>query len=101
MNNIQAATIPGFKSAFATINGVRLHYWLGGPPAGQPVILWHGFLGTGYAWHKVAPSLAEGGFFVLIPDMRGFGDSDKPAGEEGYDNRALAHECRSLVQEIG
>lgn len=93
--------IAGFRSETVTIDGVRLHYWVGGDPDGLPVILWHGFLGTGFAWHKVAPALAKAGLAVLIPDMRGFGDSDKPAGDVGYDNRALAEETRALVREIG
>jgi pimeloyl-ACP methyl ester carboxylesterase len=93
-------SIPGFKSETATVKGVRLHYWLGGDPQGQPVLLWHGFLSTSYAWRKVAPALADAGFAVLVPDMRGFGDSDKPAGTEGYDARALAEEFRALVREI-
>lgn len=38
---------------------------------------------------------------MLVPDMRGFGDSDKPAGDEGYDTRALAEEARALVKQIG
>ena len=38
---------------------------------------------------------------VLVPDMRGFGDSDKPAGNDGYDARSLAEECRALVAAIG
>ena len=96
-----AATIPGFRSETVAVDGVRLHYWRGGDPEGQPVLLWHGFLSTGYAWHKVGPALAAAGLSVLIPDMRGFGDSDKPAGDAGYDNRALARECRALVREIG
>jgi pimeloyl-ACP methyl ester carboxylesterase len=95
------ATIAGLKSKFATVGGVRLHYWVGGDPNGQPVILWHGFLSTGYAWRDVAPALAEAGMAVLVPDMRGYGDSDKPAGEDGYDARALAEECRALVAAIG
>ncbi|WP_457350957.1 alpha/beta fold hydrolase [Sphingomonas sp. UYP23] len=74
---------------------------MGGDPDGQPVILWHGFLSTAYAWRDVAPALAEAGLSVLIPDMRGFGDSDKPAGDQGYDGRALADECRALVAAIG
>jgi pimeloyl-ACP methyl ester carboxylesterase len=65
------------------------------------VLLWHGFLSTSYEWHQVAPALAQAGLAVLIPDMRGFGDSDKPAGDAGYDNRALAEEFRALVHEIG
>jgi pimeloyl-ACP methyl ester carboxylesterase len=95
------ATIPGFDSKFITIGGVRLHYWTGGDPDGQPVILWHGFLSTAYAWREVAPALAKAGFAVLVPDMRGYGDSDKPDGTDGYDARALSEECRKLVASIG
>src|SRR5580704_16825843 len=87
-------TIPDFTSNTASIDGVRLHYFLGGNPSGTPVLLWHGFLGTGYSWHKVAPLLADAGYSVLVPDMRGYGDSDKPAGNDGYDGRALAEELR-------
>jgi pimeloyl-ACP methyl ester carboxylesterase len=102
MNKIrQTETIPGFTSNMASINGVRLHYLLGGNPDGPPVLLWHGFLSTGYAWRKVMPGLANAGFAVLVPDMRGYGDSDKPAGTEGYDARALAEEFRALVRQIG
>ena len=46
-------------------------------------------------------ALAEAGFAVLVPDMRGYGDSDKPTGTEGYDGRALAEEFRALVRQIG
>jgi pimeloyl-ACP methyl ester carboxylesterase len=97
----QPLVIPGFRSETITVKGVRLHYWIGGDPHGQPVLLWHGFLSTSYEWHQVAPALAQAGLAVLIPDMRGFGDSDKPAGDVGYDNRAMAEEFRALVQEIG
>jgi pimeloyl-ACP methyl ester carboxylesterase len=77
---ILAGTIPGFTRNTASIDGVRLHYLLGGNPNGSPVLLWHGFLSTSYAWRKVMPALANAGFTVLVPDMRGYGDSDKPAG---------------------
>ena len=92
--------IANFRSETAIVNGVRLHYWIGGKPNGVPVLLWHGFLGTGYSWHKVMPLLAKAGFSILVPDMRGYGDSDKPAGNEGYDSRALAEEFRALVRQI-
>jgi pimeloyl-ACP methyl ester carboxylesterase len=65
------------------------------------VLLWHGFLATGYAWRKVATALAQNGYSVLIPDMRGYGDSDKPAGVAGYDARALAEDFRTLVSVLG
>ena len=83
------------------MNGVRLHYWLGGEPDGPPVLLWHGFLSTSLEWRKVMPLLAAAGYAVLVPDMRGYGDSDKPAGTDGYDARALAEEFRALVRQIG
>jgi pimeloyl-ACP methyl ester carboxylesterase len=96
-----APQIANFESVTANVAGVKLHYWVGGKRGGQPVILWHGFLSTGFAWREVAPALAEAGMSVLIPDMRGYGDSDKPAGTQGYDARALAEECRALVNSIG
>lgn len=100
MEKKQAISIAGFKSETADVNGVNLHYWLGGDAGGQPILLWHGFLATGYDWHKVMPLLAESGFSVLVPDMRGYGDSDKPEGTTGYDARALAEEFRRLVRQI-
>jgi pimeloyl-ACP methyl ester carboxylesterase len=100
MKTHEKAAMPGFESAYATLNNVRLHYWVGGNPNGQPILLWHGFLGTSYTWHKMMPLLAEAGFAVLAPDMRGYGDSDKPAGKDGYDARALAEEFRSLVKHL-
>lgn len=93
--------ILGLRSETVTLDGVRLHYWIGGDPDGRPVILWHGFLSTAYAWRDVAPALVKAGMAVLVPDMRGFGDSDKPEGDKGYDARALAEECRALVAAIG
>jgi pimeloyl-ACP methyl ester carboxylesterase len=93
--------IPGLRSETVNVAGIRLHYWIGGDPEGRPVILWHGFLSTAYAWRKVATMLAAAGMAVLVPDMRGYGDSDKPAGSEGYDARALSEEMRALVGEIG
>jgi len=47
------------------------------------------------------PLLVEAGYRVFVPDMRGYGDSDKPAGTKGYDGRALAEECRLLIRTIG
>ena len=100
MTKTTAPEIPAFRSETALVDDTRLHYWIGGNPHGRPVLLWHGFLGTGYSWHKVMPLLADAGYSVLVPDMRGYGDSDKPAGKEGYDARALAQEFRALVRQL-
>ncbi len=89
-----------FRSETAVVNGIRLHYLIGGNPHGKPIVLWHGFLGTAASWYKVMPLLAQAGYSVLVPDMRGYGDSDKPTGNDGYDARALAEEFRALVKQI-
>ena len=97
---IPTGQIAGFTSKTASVGGVRLHYLIGGNPNGPPVLLWHGFLSTCFAWRKVMPALAAEGFAVIVPDMRGYGDSEKPPGVKGYDARALAEEFRTLVRQI-
>jgi pimeloyl-ACP methyl ester carboxylesterase len=92
--------VTGFSSETVKINGIHLHYWLGGNPEGQPVLLWHGFLSTGLEWRYVMPLLTQAGYVVLVPEMRGYGDSDKPASVDGYDARSLAEEFRALVRQI-
>jgi len=98
---VTAAAIDGFASRTAQVGPIKIHHWIGGDPDGPPVLLWHGFLGTGYVWRKIAPPLARAGLSVLIPDMRGYGDSDKPEGTDGYDAQSLAEEFRALVDTLG
>ena len=95
------AQVPGFQMRVEQVNGVTLQYWIGGDRRGPPVLLWHGFLGSSYSWHSVMPLLARAGYFVLAPDMRGYGDSSKPDGNAGYDGKTLADDFRLLTQQIG
>ncbi len=95
------ASIPGFTHHTDDANGVPLHYVRGGPAGGEPVLLWHGFLGTWYVWRKVMPTLAEAGYAVLAPDMRGYGDSAKPPAAVGYDARTLVEDFRALIGQLG
>ncbi len=53
--------IAGFHSESTIVNGISIHYWIGGNPNGPPVLLWHGFLGTAYTWHTLMPLLVEAG----------------------------------------
>ncbi len=101
MTTTQRLPLAGFRSEMRDIGGDRLHAWVGGDPQGPPVVLWHGFLSTSYAWHKVAPRLAEAGLSVLVPDLLGFGDSAKPEGVRGYDARAIAEQTRELAVALG
>lgn len=86
----------GFSSRFATANGVRLHYVIGG--SGSPVLLIHGWPETWYEWRKVMPQLAAG-HTVIAVDLRGFGWSDVTA--TGYDRRTLAEDLYQLMRQLG
>ncbi|WP_298143483.1 alpha/beta hydrolase [Flavobacterium sp.] len=85
-----------FTSDKLFINGNRIHVRTAGE--GTPILLIHGWLGTSYTWRKVAPQLVENGYRVIIPDMRGYGDSDKPVS--GYDGLTLVSDLRSIIQTL-
>ncbi len=76
--------------------GVRLHYRRMGQ--GPALVLLHGYPQTGHMWRKVVPALAER-FTVVAPDLRGYGDSDKPRG--GYDKRTMAVDIAAVIRELG
>lgn len=78
------------------VNGIRLNLWEGGH--GRPVLLLHGYPQTAQMWRKVAPALL-GGFTVVCPDLRGYGDSDKP--RDGYDKRTMARDVHELMLALG
>lgn len=71
---------------------------------GPPVLLLHGYPQTHVCWHKVAPKLVEAGFTVVVSDLRGYGDSDKPvSGEnhETYSKRAMAADQVEVMSKLG
>lgn len=80
----------------AAVNGVRLHYVRAG--SGDPLVLLHGWPQSWLEWRHIIPVLASR-FTVIAPDMRGFGDSDKPTS--GYDKRTVAQDIRLLVHQLG
>jgi haloacetate dehalogenase len=70
---------------------------------GPPLLLLHGYPQTGYIWHKIAPQLARD-FTVIIADLRGYGDSDKPptsADHAVYSKRAMATDMISVMAALG
>ena len=70
---------------------------------GPPLLLLHGYPQTGYIWHKIAPRLARY-FTVIVADLRGYGDSDKPptsADHAVYSKRAMATDMISVMAELG
>lgn len=90
----------GFNHQYATINGLRYHYVREG--SGPPLFLIHGWPGFWYEWHLSIKTLAQR-FDVVVPDMRGYGYSDKPdlPPEEGYTDEVMAEDLRALVEHLG
>ena len=85
-----------FSHHTASVNGIQLHYVIGGH--GDPIVLLHGWPETWYAWHKVMPALAKN-YTLIAPDLRGLGDSSKPA--TGYDGKTVAEDIHQLVTQLG
>ena len=80
----------------ALVNGVTLFYRISGQ--GSPVVLLHGFGETGDMWKPLVQAL-EKTHLVIVPDLRGAGQSEKPA--EGYDKKTLAKDIHELVVKLG
>jgi pimeloyl-ACP methyl ester carboxylesterase len=85
-----------FSHHMASVNGIQMHYVIGGH--GDPVVLLHGFPQSWYEWHKVMPALAKN-YTVIVPDLRGFGDSSKP--DTGYDGKTTSEDIYQLVSQLG
>ena len=81
---------PGFQRSTVTVRGADINVVCGG--SGPPVLLVHGYPQTHVEWRHVAPELAKSHTVVLV-DLRGYGDSSKPASDashEAYSKRAMA-----------
>ncbi|MGF7079329.1 alpha/beta fold hydrolase [Mucilaginibacter sp. UYCu711] len=94
---VKPATPPaGFKNQYATVNGVKIHYVIGGK--GEPLLLVHGFGQNWYMWNRLLPELSKH-FTVIAPDLRGVGESGKPVG--GYGKKNMAVDLHELMKKLG
>ena len=78
---------------------LAIGYWRAGE-GGHPLLLVHGFPETKRIWARNVAPLAEAGFDVIVPDLRGVGDSD-PAPDGFYDPPAYARDLRALCEQLG
>ncbi|HYT27613.1 MAG TPA: alpha/beta hydrolase [Ktedonobacteraceae bacterium] len=78
-------------------NGIRMHYVTQGE--GPLVVLLHGFPEFWYSWRHQIPFLAEHGYMVVAPDLRGYNDTDKP--RKGYDVPTLLRDIVGLIKGLG
>ena len=82
-------------------NGVTLHVATAGPPDGKLVLLLHGFPEYWYGWRHQIPVLAAAGFRVVVPDQRGFNESERPEGVTPYATAELAADAAGLIRAFG
>lgn len=88
-------------STFETSDNIVINYTCGG--RGEPLLLLHGYPQTHVMWAKVANELSKE-YFVICPDLRGYGDSSKPKGEENHQNyskKAMSKDIIELMKSLG
>ena len=91
------ANTPAITHHAALANGTRIHYRRAGAGS-EAIVCLHGFPQTGRIWERLATRLA-GQFTVIAPDLRGAGESQRPA--TGYDKKTMAADIHALVGSLG
>jgi haloacetate dehalogenase len=92
---------PGFERRRIDTSSAQINLVTGG--SGPPLLLLHGYPQTHVLWRKIAPRLAEE-FTLVIPDLRGYGDSSKPpagADHAAYAKRTLAQDQVETMTALG
>ena len=87
---------PEFKSEFAEVNNVKIHYIQAGPENGELIIFLHGFPQFWYMWRDQLLEFSKD-YLVVAPDMRGYNLSSKPKGIEQYKPNHIVEDIRALV----
>jgi haloacetate dehalogenase len=96
-----AALFPGFAAQRIRASGTDIHCVVGG--AGPPLLLLHGYPQTHAMWHAIAPALSRD-YTVVCADLRGYGDSGKPASDathSAYSKRVMAQDMVDVMRALG
>lgn len=94
--------VDGVTSRYLDVGEVRLHVATAGPPtSAKTVVLLHGFPEAWWSWRHQMLALADSGFRVLAPDMRGYNLSDKPRGVAAYGTKRLVGDVLGLLRAAG
>jgi pimeloyl-ACP methyl ester carboxylesterase len=87
------------RHVFMNSNDIRLH--LTDTGRGFPIILLHGFPELWYSWRRQIDALAEAGFRVIAPDLRGYGGTDAPDDVDSYAMSNLCEDILGMFDELG
>ena len=101
MSDLTETCFPGFAGKRIETAGATI--WTARAGSGPPLLLLHGHPQTHMAWHKIALRLTEH-FTIVLADLRGYGDSSKPAGGENHEHyapRALAADQIAVMRHYG
>ena len=90
---------PEFNKRRIAVNGTT--YAVVDEGQGTPVLLLHGFPDSSALWRNQIPALVGAGFRAIAPDLRGYGDSDKPQEVEGYRLHLVAAEIIAVLDALG
>eukprot|EP01036_Dinobryon_divergens_P040670 gene40670-53796_t len=93
----------GFTPHRIATTGAEIFVRTGGTVGAPPLLLLHGFPQTHALWHRVAQQLQKD-FFIVMPDLRGYGDSSHAPGlpdHSNYSKRALAQDMVALMDALG
>eukprot|EP00439_Symbiodinium_sp_Y106_P089735 s1_g2271.t1 len=89
-----------FEPNYMTVEGLRIHYLDEGPRDGDPILLIHGQPTWSYLFRKMIPVLTAAGHRVIVPDMVGFGRSDKFMDKHAYSYQFHVDTMTELVQRL-
>jgi soluble epoxide hydrolase/lipid-phosphate phosphatase len=91
-------TSDSWRHRTAQANGIRMHYVEQGQ--GFPVVMCHGFPELWYSWRRQIPALAEAGLRAIAPDLRGYGETEKPEPVEEYTIQKLVGDVIGLLDAL-
>jgi len=89
---------PNFKSEYAEVNNIKIHYIKAGPEDGKLIVFLHGFPQFWYMWRDQLLDLSKD-YLAVAPDMRGYNLSSKPEEIEQYQPQHIVEDIRALVEE--
>ena len=94
--------LPGydFPPHYKDIDGYRVHYLDEGPSDGEPILLLHGEPTWSFLYRKMVPVLTEAGYRCIVPDLIGFGRSDKPADMDTHTYKFHVDTMAALVKTL-
>src|SRR5712672_3234997 len=97
--NHRGTTVSEIKHRMVETNGIHMHIAESG--AGPPVVLCHGFPESWYSWRHQLHALAEAGLHGIAPDMRGYGQTDRPEAIDQYTLLHLVGDVVGLLDALG